>query len=101
VAPFGMPPSDASQSRHGLFGNLHKTGRRPDATTCTEMVDHCLGVGLQQLRVEQGGTAPFRERFPAVPTAQQAETILPRHLPDDEVASSYLVKHLAFRINTG
>ena len=100
VEPFGMPPSNAHQASHSLFGHVDETGCRPDATAFAEMVDHLLGLGLWKPRVEQGGTAPFRAFFPAAPTAQQAETILPIHLPDDEIVSSCPAKQLAFSIDT-
>jgi hypothetical protein len=51
--------------------------------------------------MKSGGPAPFRKLFSAVPTAQQAETILPIDLSDDEVASAYPAKQLAFCIDTG
>src|SRR4029453_15156774 len=101
VEPLGMPTSDAHQAGHGLFGNMHKTGCGPDATAFPEMVDHCLGFGLRKLRVAQGSPAPFRELCPAAPTAQQADSITPIHLPDDEVARACPAKQLAFSINTG
>jgi hypothetical protein len=100
VEPFGMPTRHAHQASHRLFGHMDEPGRRPDATAFAEMVDHLLSLGLWKLRVEQGGAAPFREFFPAAPTTQQAETILPIHLADDEVAGSCPAKQLAFSIDT-
>jgi hypothetical protein len=100
VEPFGMPTSHPHQARHGLFGHMDEPGCRPDATAFAEMVDPLLGLGLWKLCVEQGGAAPFRELFPAAPTTQQADTVVPIHLADDKVASSCPAKQLAFSIDT-
>jgi hypothetical protein len=101
MEPLGMSTRYAQQAGDGLFGNLHETGRRSDATAFIEMVDYLLRFGLRKLCVKQGGTASFRELLAAGTTAQQADTVVSIHLPDDEITGSYTAKQLAFSIDTG
>ena len=65
------------------------------------MADDLLGFRLWELGIEQGDVTLFREVLPAQPIAQQADTIMPIHLSDDEVIGPSVVKQLAFGIDTG
>jgi hypothetical protein len=101
VEPLGMAARHAHQPCHRGFCDLREASSGSDTTPCIEMVDDIRRSGLRELGMKSGGPAPFRKLFSAVPTAQQAETILPIDLSDDEVASAYPAKQLAFCIDTG
>ena len=96
-----MAPSHPQQASDGLFGHLHEPGCGPHTTTFPQMVDDILRGGLWELGVEQGGATALGELLPTPSTAQQADTVMPIHFPDDEVIRPGVAKQLAFGIDAG
>jgi len=101
MTPLGMPTGHPQQTGDGFFRDLYESCRGPDATAFIQMVDDVLRGGLWELGIEQGSATALGELFPAGATAQQADTVMTIHLPDDEVIGSGAVKQLAFGIDTG
>ena len=97
----GMPTSPPQPAGERFFADWHEPGRGPDATAFRQMMDDVLCGGLRALRGAQGRPASLRAFFPAGTTAQQAETIMAIHLPDDEVVGSGGAQQLAVSMDTG
>ena len=101
VAARGMTPSHPQQACDGLFGDLHEPRRCPHTTAFPQVADAILCGGLGALRMAQGRATAFGAFLSAGATAQQAETIMPIHLPDAEVVRPGATKQLAFGMDTG
>ena len=101
VEPLGMPTCHPHQAGHGLCGDLHEPGRRPDTTAFSQMVDDILRSGFGELGMEQGGATSMGKLLSTAATAQQAETVMGIHVPDHEVVRASLAKQLTFGIHTG
>jgi hypothetical protein len=101
MKPLGMPTGHPQQTGDSFFRDLHEPCRGPDATAFIQMVDDVLSGGFWKLGIEQGSATALGELFPAGATAQQADTVMAIHLPDDEVVGSGAAKQLAFGIDTG
>jgi hypothetical protein len=80
---------------------MHEPGCGPDATAFMQMTDDVCSFGLWKLGVEQGAAPLLGELLPTGATAEQTETVVPIHLPDDEVIGPSAAKQLAFGIDTG
>ena len=83
------------------FGHMHEPGCGPDATAFIQMTDDVCSFGLWKLGVEQGAAPSLGELLPTDATAEQTETVVPIHLPDDEVIGPSVAKQLAFGIDAG
>jgi hypothetical protein len=101
VESLGMPPRHPHQAGDGLCGYFHEPGCGPDTTTFTQMVDDILHGGLWELGIDKAVPRSLGELLPASATAQQADTVMPIHLPDNEVVSTGVTQQLAFGIDTG
>jgi hypothetical protein len=101
VELFRMATGDPHQPSHRLLSPLHESGRSSHATAFPQMAEDILGFRLRELGIAQGGTTSFGACLPTLPTAQQADTVVPIHLPNDEVMRPGVAKQLAFGIDTG
>jgi hypothetical protein len=100
VEPLCMAARLPQQASDGLFGDLHETGRGPDATAFIQRVDNIRRFRLGELGVEQSGTASLRKFLSTGVTAQRPEVVVTIDLPDAEISLAPLTKHLTFGIDT-
>jgi hypothetical protein len=100
VAPLRVAARLLQQAGHGVFGDLHETGRGPDATAFIQMADAIRGGGLRELRMEQSCPTSLRAFLSTRVTAQPPEVVVTRDLPDAEMPLARLTTHLACGIDT-
>lgn len=99
--PLSVPAGHPEQTRHRIFGDVDEASGGTHSTAFPEMVDDRRRLFLWKLRIEQGGASPLGELLSARATAQQANTVMAVHLPDNEVVRARVAKQLACDIDTG
>ena len=100
-APRGLTPRPPPQTGARVWRDCHETCRGADAPACMQMVADVRRWGLWELRVAQGRTASCRACLSAGAPAQQADTVMAIHRPEDEVIGSGVATPLAVGMDTG